>query len=48
MSLDPRRVATALRAIISDIDYDLHKEIEAEDDYAYLVGEFIKVYGEVE
>lgn len=43
------RVDAALRALISDLDYDLHKNIECdeetgEDGYPDLVDEFVETY----
>lgn len=51
MSLDPKRVDAALRSLISDLDYDLHKEIECDeetgdDSYPILVEGFINDYNE--
>lgn len=51
MSLDPKRVDAALRATINDLDYDLHKSIECdeetgEDSYPILVEGFINDYNE--
>ncbi|HJV99838.1 MAG TPA: hypothetical protein VJ617_12165 [Arthrobacter sp.] len=34
MSIDPQRVEKALRSIIKDIDYDLYKDLDYEDDEA--------------
>jgi hypothetical protein len=53
VSLDPQRVAAALLSIISEIDYDLHKEIECdgetgEDHYPFLAKWFIRLYDEVD
>ena len=49
--LERHRVEKALRSIISDLDYDLHKNIECdeeteEDTYPDLVTEFIQAYEE--
>jgi antitoxin (DNA-binding transcriptional repressor) of toxin-antitoxin stability system len=51
VSLVPERVDRALRAIIADLDYDLHKSIECgeetgEDTYYETVAAFIAAYGE--
>jgi hypothetical protein len=40
VSLDEARVKRALRAVISDLDYDLHKELEADGDYPHVIKEF--------
>jgi len=51
MALDPTKVERALRSLISDIDYDLHKNIECDeetgdDSYPILVEGFINDYNE--
>ena len=48
--LDPERVDRALRALLADVDYDLHKSWECneengEDDYHILVKLFMDKYG---
>lgn len=48
-SLDPERVDRALRAVIADLDYDLHKGLEedeetGEDTYHETVAAFVKAY----
>lgn len=48
-ALDLNAVESALRALISDIDYDIHKfiecdEITGEDGYPDLTDEFIRLY----
>ncbi len=47
--LDPQRVDAALRALLADIDYDLHKswecdESDGKDYYHVLVESFIESY----
>jgi hypothetical protein len=49
-TLDPRAVDAALRSLISDLDYDLHKQLErdeetGEDNYPIIVAKFINSYG---
>jgi hypothetical protein len=44
VALDPERVGRALRYVIADLDYDLHKEIEHNED-GY-VKQFMKAYKE--
>lgn len=49
--LDEGRVDYALRRLIADLDYDIHKYIECdeetgEDNYAYWVEQFIDHYDE--
>jgi len=50
--LDPVRVQHALRKLITDLDYDLHKQIECDeetgdDSYPILVEGFINDYNEM-
>jgi hypothetical protein len=50
-SLDPECVDRALRAVIADLDYDLHKALErdeetGEDTYHETVAGFIAAYEE--
>lgn len=49
MALDPQHVDTALRELISRLDYDTHKYLECDEDngedlYPELVEEFIDYY----
>lgn len=49
--LDAERVDRALRNLLADIDYDIHKsyecdEMTGEDDYHILVKAFIEAYEE--
>lgn len=49
-NLDPARVDRALRAVIAELDYDLHKSIErgeetGEDTYPETAAQFIEEYG---
>lgn len=49
MTLDPKHVDTALRDLISRLDYDTHKYLECDEDngedrYPDLVEEFIGYY----
>ena len=51
VSLDPGRVDHALRAVIARLDYDLHKELErdeeeGDDTYRETVAAFITAYEE--
>lgn len=53
MALDPKYVDSALRDLISRLDYDLHKYTECDEDegadrYPELVEEFIGYYEEAE
>jgi hypothetical protein len=53
MALDPKRVDTALRDLISRLDYDTHKYLECDEDngedhYPELVEEFIDYYDATE
>lgn len=47
--LDPEKVDRALRSLLANIDYDLHKswecnEEDGKDDYHFLVKHFIEDY----
>jgi antitoxin (DNA-binding transcriptional repressor) of toxin-antitoxin stability system len=42
-SLDPERIDRALRAVIAELDYDLHKAL-SEDTYRLMVADFIRTY----
>jgi hypothetical protein len=49
-ALDPERVDRALRIVIADLDYDLHKSLKrdpetGEDTYHASVAAFIAAYG---
>jgi hypothetical protein len=51
MSLDPKRVESALRELIAHVDYDTHKYIECDEDegldhYPELTEDFIRYYNE--
>lgn len=53
MSLDRAAVDAALRRVVEFLDYDLHKQLECdeetgEDTYAEHVDRFITEYGKVE
>jgi len=45
-NIDPERVDRALRRVIALLDYDLHKEMERdeEDGYPEAVANFVKAY----
>lgn len=49
VKLDHKKVEAALRSIISDVDYDRHKELERDEEtgvdrYPDLAAEFIGLY----
>jgi hypothetical protein len=40
ISLDEARAERALRRVVSSLDYDLHKELDSEQEYPRLIQEF--------
>jgi hypothetical protein len=44
--IDPQLVETALRSLISDLDYDIHKELDYDDSYPGLTRNFMRYYEE--
>ncbi len=52
-TLEPKFIEHALRALISDLDYDIHKSIDSDDEdsdttYDDLVNDFIVAYEDAE
>jgi hypothetical protein len=46
MALDPKRVEAALRLLIVELDYDVHKDLDYDDSYPGLTRNFMRYYEE--